>query len=108
MKVELIIPSGTLFQTPKTDFEHARVWTRVFPIDKRRHTYRHKSSESQLNSPVWGLTSLAQLLYSLHSFINLVNFIGIQQFLNLRGGIPNKMGGEEGGSPKSKVLHVFQ
>ena len=27
MKVALRIPSGTLFQTPKTDFEHARVWT---------------------------------------------------------------------------------
>ena len=54
MKVELRIPSGTLFQTPKTDFEHAHVWTTSFPprilaykflygfpIDKRRQTDIH-------------------------------------------------------------------
>ena len=97
MKIELIIPSGTLFQTPKTDFEHARVWTKVFPIDKRRHTYRHKSSEISIEQPSVGAHFARPTTFSLHSFINLVNFIGIQQFLNLRGGIPNKMGGEEGG-----------
>ena len=78
----------------QNDFEYARVWTRVFPIDKRRHAYRHKSSEISIEKPSVGAHFAHPTTFSLHSFINLVNFIGI---LNLRGGIPNKMEGRRGG-----------
>ena len=57
MKVELRIPS--VFPTPKTDFEHARVWTAhtflyVFPIDKLDiHSYRYVSG-FHTGFSVWG------------------------------------------------------
>ena len=72
----------------------------VFPIDKHRHTYRYISCEISIEQPSVGLASLTQLLYSLPSLLYQNTDISeyFYWYLNLMGGIPNKIGGhEEGG-----------